>query len=94
MITDTVSVPVIAHGGCANPDDVVEVIKNGGADAVAIASILHYDLISKISSVDEDFKLEGNTAYLDSGRRFNKIKTSTLLEIKGHLKNYGIPVRI
>lgn len=37
-----VSVPVIASGGMGKPEDLVEVVLEGGADAVAMADILHY----------------------------------------------------
>lgn len=45
-ITDRVTIPVIAHGGAGKPEDVVSAIRDGGADAVAIASILHYNEFS------------------------------------------------
>ena len=44
-ITDLVSIPVIAHGGAGRKEDVELVIKESGADAVALSSILHYDYI-------------------------------------------------
>jgi imidazole glycerol-phosphate synthase subunit HisF len=37
-----VSVPIIASGGMGSPQDVVAVVRDGGADAVAMADILHY----------------------------------------------------
>ena len=40
-ITDVVSVPVIASGGAAGPDDFVAAVRDGGADAVLAASIFH-----------------------------------------------------
>jgi cyclase len=40
-ITDRVSVPVIASGGAAGPDDFVAAVRDGGADAVLAASIFH-----------------------------------------------------
>ena len=40
-ITTRVSVPVIASGGAAGPDDFVAAVRNGGADAVLAASIFH-----------------------------------------------------
>jgi cyclase len=40
-ITDLVSVPVIASGGAAGPDDFVAAVRDGGADAVLAASIFH-----------------------------------------------------
>ncbi len=40
-ITSRVSVPVIASGGAAGPDDFVAAVREGGADAVLAASIFH-----------------------------------------------------
>ena len=37
-----VSIPVIAHGGAANPADVAKTVREAGADAVAVAGLLHY----------------------------------------------------
>jgi imidazole glycerol-phosphate synthase subunit HisF len=37
-----VSVPVIASGGMGSSDDLIEVVSDGGADAVAMADSLHY----------------------------------------------------
>lgn len=41
-VTAEVSVPVVASGGMGTPDDLLEVVRIGGADAVAMADILHY----------------------------------------------------
>jgi cyclase len=41
-VTEAVSVPVIASGGMGETADVVGVVTAGGADAVAMADILHY----------------------------------------------------
>jgi cyclase len=40
-ITERVSVPVIASGGAAGPEDFVAAVRDGGADAVLAASIFH-----------------------------------------------------
>jgi cyclase len=40
-ISSRVQVPVIASGGAAGPDDFVAAVRDGGADAVLAASILH-----------------------------------------------------
>ena len=45
-VTSAASVPVIASGGMGSPDDVVDVVRTGGADAVAMADILHYQRAS------------------------------------------------
>ena len=41
-VTAEVSVPVIASGGMGKPEDFLEVVREGGADAVAMADILHF----------------------------------------------------
>jgi imidazole glycerol-phosphate synthase subunit HisF len=41
-VAESVSIPVIACGGAGNRNHIIEVIRNGRADAVSIASILHY----------------------------------------------------
>lgn len=41
-VTDVVSVPVIASGGMGEPAHVADAVCQGGADAVAMADILHY----------------------------------------------------
>ena len=42
-ITNSVRIPVIATGGMGTPQDLVDVIKKGNADAVAMGHVLHYD---------------------------------------------------
>jgi len=42
-IARAVKVPVIASGGMGTPAHLVEVIREGGADAVAMADILHFN---------------------------------------------------
>lgn len=41
-VSDSVMVPVIASGGMGDPRDAIQVVHDGGADAVAMADILHY----------------------------------------------------
>ena len=45
-VSSVVSVPVIASGGMGQPSDLVDVVTEGGADAVAMADILHYNRAS------------------------------------------------
>ena len=42
-VVDSVSIPVIASGGCGTPDDMVEVFKESNVDAALAASIFHYE---------------------------------------------------
>ena len=42
-VSAVVAVPVIASGGMGKPEDVLTVVQEGGADAVAMADILHFN---------------------------------------------------
>jgi len=42
-VTTEISVPVIASGGMGKPEDILDAIEHGGADAIAMADILHYN---------------------------------------------------
>lgn len=41
-VANSVPIPVIASGGMGNPQDLINVVNNGCADAVAMAHVLHY----------------------------------------------------
>ena len=41
-VTEEVSVPVIASGGMGRPEDMIDAVLLGNADAIAMADILHY----------------------------------------------------
>lgn len=92
MVTGAVSVPVIAHGGIATPKDAVLSIKEGKADAIAVASILHYYSIKEFKEIGE-YHGEGNVAFLKSGRSFGKITPCTIEDIKAALDSESILVR-
>jgi len=70
-----------------------EVIRDGKADAVSIASIIHYNFIKERAYESEDFKSEGNTEFLRKGKQSSRIKGVTLSEIKGYLASQGIGCR-
>ena len=42
-VVDSVSIPVIASGGCGKPDDMIDVFKESNVDAALAASIFHYE---------------------------------------------------
>ena len=42
-IVETVSVPVIASGGCGKPEDMSEIFQKSNVDAALAASIFHYE---------------------------------------------------
>lgn len=92
-IAESVSVPVIAGGGAGKIKDVLEVLIQGKVEAVALASILHYNYIRNKSSTDEDYTQEGNIEFLKHGKNFSKVHDVTLDEIKCNLSEHGIDCR-
>ena len=65
-VTSEVTVPVIASGGMGKSDDILSAVNEGGADAIAMADILHYEranlndirFVAKNSSLDvRDYEL-------------------------------------
>lgn len=94
LIAQNVSVPVIAHGGVGKLEHCSDVIHEGKADAIAVASMIHYDFVANKRSNMLN-RSEGNVSFLQSGRvTFNKISPHNLMEIKSHLHEKGIPCRI
>ena len=92
-INDALEIPVIAHGGIGKMEHVKEIIEDAHVDAVAIASILHYDFIAnKMSNMEN--RTEGNVSFLNSGRiTYGKIEPHDLMEIKTYLKQHNINCR-
>jgi imidazole glycerol-phosphate synthase subunit HisF len=91
-VANAVSIPVIAHGGPGKLTDISDAIEKGNADAVAIASMLHYDYI-KTNRGLEGYESEGNITFLKSGQAFSQMETSNLKAIKDHLSSKGIDIR-
>ena len=77
-------------------EHVSQVVSEGGADAVAVASMLHYGLLQLKDYADSEFQGEGNVEFL-RGRRgalqFNRIETKSVAELKRHLLEQGIECR-
>ena len=91
-VAESVSIPVIAHGGMGNMSHTYAVIAAGKADAVSMASFLHYNVM-KQPSFEEDFHGEGNIEFMKQKRGFSKIQDGTLPELKRFLHKKGIECR-
>ncbi len=92
LISDAVGIPVIAHGGASSPANMKDAVTIGHADALTIASVFHYHIAEQLS-VNNDSKGEGNTTFLKSGRNFGIIHTTSIEEVKEHLRENGISCR-
>ena len=58
LVSENISVPVIASGGAGNPQDMVDAVLISGASAVLAASIFHFGIYS-ISSVKAEMAKNG-----------------------------------
>lgn len=92
QIADAVSIPVIACGGAGTVDHVVQAVEQGRADAVCVASMLHYDTVQR-EEVRGDFSQEGNVEYLMSRRAFSRVRPASLPELREALRARGFPGR-
>ena len=92
QIASVLSIPVIAHGGAGKVEDIKNVFQEGKADAVAIASILHYGFIEH-NKTSGSFESEGNTEFLKKNISFTTIKASDINTIKKYISDNEIPCR-
>ncbi len=92
QVAQAVSIPVIACGGAGSVADVYETISKSKADAVSIASILHYQFIEELKHRPDLFT-EGNTNFLFSGQNYSKVEKATIGEIKEYLTERSISCR-
>ena len=79
------SIPLIVSGGVGKKEDILNLIENYDFNAISIASILHYNVISK------DYKLSntsiGNKNFIKSLNKKKNIETCSLKDIKSFLKS-------
>lgn len=92
-IAEAVPIPVIAGGGAGCKEHIGQVIRDGGADAVSIASLFHYNLIKTLPMDDEAFDGEGNTEFLRKGGGNKKLVDCSIRELKAFLAASAIAVR-
>jgi cyclase len=92
-IATSVPIPVIACGGAACREHVHEVIQRGRADAVAVASCLHYSVIKSNVLQPAEYQSEGNIEFLKRQTGFSKIQGTNLREIKQYLYDQRVDCR-
>ena len=92
-IAQSVSIPVIACGGAGTREHISDVIQEGYADAVSVASILHYNFIRHYEIDDSEFHGEGNIDYMKKKYHLSNMDDATIPEIKEFLAEKGIECR-
>ncbi len=93
-ISESVTIPIIAHGGAATPNHISDAILNYGADAVAIASMLHYSENSFDNQSNFNFKDEGNIEFLRNNSSFKMFGSESIHSIKNSLIEQQVGTRI
>ena len=94
QVTQKIRIPLIAHGGASTASHILDAVIEGQADAVAIASVLHYSAINRNSNLVTDFQEEGNIEFLKGGTgTFKKFGKENLKEIKIRLSENGLVLR-
>lgn len=100
LIAESVYIPVIAAGGCGKEEHVRQVLLEGKADAVAVASVLHYEKIKVLieQCANKEY-VEGNLNYIKDyvagnalGRK--NIQPISVKKMKDYLHAKEIPVRL
>jgi len=92
QIAEAVQIPIIAHGGAGSVGHVLDLIRTVQVNAVALASILHYEVFKSLGSQAKSFQ-EGNTNFLRSGAQFSKVQSVSLSTLKTELLREGISCR-
>jgi cyclase len=93
MVSSTVQIPVIAHGGGGNINHIKSAIDDGHADAIAISSMLHYGLINQEDNLLNKYNEEGNIEFLKKNRSFKAFGRKSLIDVKQSLFDEKIPLR-
>ncbi len=93
LVASRVSIPVIAHGGCGSAEHAVSAFERTGVSAIAIASVLHYESMER-NAAGFVAPEEGNTRFLESGVRFDKVRPLTIQSIKKALAGSNIACRL
>jgi cyclase len=95
-VADAVPIPVIGCGGAGRAMHLRDAVVEGHADALCLASILHYDVLRRRRA--EAHPGEGNTEYLRSGRAFSGqhgagLDPQSLPQMKRALAELGVTTR-
>jgi len=91
-IAQSVSIPIIAHGGAGKKEHVLDVFKEGIVGSAMISSMFHYDFLKEYDSSAST--IEGNVEFLNQKRSFKAFKTCSINELKHALIHNNIECRL
>lgn len=106
-ISSSVKIPVIACGGAGSKEDFSKAVKEGGADAVAAASVFHYNYATPTDKPFMSFEEarlrmgddidSGNIDFLNhgyGGERAITVESASIGEVKKAMFDNGVLVRL
>ncbi len=80
-ISESVNIPVIAHGGAKTSIDIIKVLTETQARAVAISSMLHYGYLDKVQLNSSNYE-EGNTDFIKKNINYKDYAKTSIIDIK------------
>ena len=94
QVTKHVTIPVIVHGGAASCEDILLAVKHPNVSGIALSSMLHYNLLNKLSDGVQTSGLVGNTEFLKRSQLSTLYSSDQdIRSIKNYLSTKRIPVR-
>lgn len=90
-MTDALPVPVVICGGAGSVDDISAAA--AVADAVSVASVLHYDFVERLEAASFEFGSGGEFRIVENKRRQSTIRATSLSRIKQALSEKGFASR-
>jgi len=94
IVSAALTIPVIAHGGASNVSHIVEITHTTGADAIAIASMLHYSALNSKFISSGQYKDEGNIEFIKKNKTFNVFGAENLVNLKEQLIGQNVSLRV
>ncbi len=91
-VTESVSIPVVVHGGAGQMQHVLDLYELVPVSGIAIASLFHYNYIMH-NRKTEGYEEEGNIDFLKSDRVFSRIEDASIADLKALLINQNIYCR-
>jgi len=91
-IFESVSIPIIAHGGIGCADDVKSALETDSIDSIAMGSSIHYEALKNFN-LDLIGRKEGNIDFLLSGKVTSTFDSFNLQDLKKYLHSQSIYCR-
>ncbi len=92
LVSNAVKIPVIAHGGAGNYEDVKNIFDLTKIDGVAISSLLHYSSFKKIKNNFSNYS-EGNIEFIKNYKDFKNFGKFNLSGLKKFLLKNKVSIR-